>query len=95
MSPIERNPYGDSIRVITLSNSSSKVAKNGKNDVFSSYFSNHYCTKLKLVPTKLGIHNPLKTCLEYDPMRAAFKKKNYGPKNSGQNVKISCDFGIF
>jgi hypothetical protein len=49
------------------------VAKNGKNDVFSSYFSNHYCTKLKLVPTKLGIHSPLKTCLEYDTMRAAFK----------------------
>ena len=34
MSPRGRNPYGDSIRVIKLSNLCSNVTKNDKNDVF-------------------------------------------------------------
>ncbi len=73
MSPIRRKPYGDSILLITPSNLSSKVAKNDKNDVFFNFFSNRFYTKLYLLPTKLAIHNPRKTCLERDPRRAAFK----------------------
>ncbi len=73
MSPIGRNPYEVSILLITRSNSSSKVAKNDKNDIFFNFFQNHFCTKLLLMPTKSAIHNPPKTCLERDPRRAAFK----------------------
>jgi hypothetical protein len=94
MSPRGRNPYGDSVRVITLSNLSSKVTKNDNNYVIFTSFSNHYCTKLLLMPTKLGIHNPPKTCLERNPRRASFKKKIYDPKIFNPNVKICCDFWV-
>ncbi len=46
------------------------------------------------MPTKLGIHNPPKTCLEKNPMRAAFKKKNYDPKIFDPNNKICRDFWV-
>ena len=94
MSPIRRKPYGDSTLLITPSNLSSKVAKNDKNDVFFNFFSNRFCTELYLLPTKLAIHNPRKTCLEKDPRRAAFKKKITTQKISGQMSRFAVILGF-
>ena len=46
MFSIGRNPYRDPVLLITPSNLSSKVAKNDKNDVFSDFFQNNFCTTL-------------------------------------------------
>ncbi len=70
------------------------VAKNEKYHVFFNFFSNHYCTKLQLLPTKLGIHNPPKTCLERDPRRAAFKKKITTQNISAQMSRFAVIFGF-
>ncbi len=92
--PKGRSPYGNSILLITPSNLSLKVAKNEKNDVFFNFFQNHFCTKLWLLPPKLAIHNPPKTCLEMGPRRTAFIKKITTQKLSGQMSRFAVIFGF-
>ncbi len=77
----------------TLSNSSSKMNKNEKNNVFLTCFKNHNCIKVKCIPPKLVFHNPHKTCLERDPTMA-LTIQILDPKISGANCKF-CLWLIF
>ena len=47
------------------------------------------------MPTKLGIHNPPKTCLETDPRRAALKKKKMDQKMPPQMSRLTVIFRFF